>query len=108
MRFVSGHDVCQRLGDRALAALSALHAITRCDSNSSISGIGKTKAWKAMIRGQVHQGSLHLLGQEQEADEETLRKCEAFICDIYPTSKKRPQTADELRYMFCQKKHKNN
>ena len=67
------------------------------------------KAWKAMLRSQVHQESLSLLGQEQEVDEETLRKCEAFICDIYPSSKKkRPQTADELRYiMFCQKKQKN-
>ena len=48
-----------------------------------------------MTRSQGHQGGL--LGQEKEADEETLRKCKAFLCDIYPTSKKRPQTADELR-----------
>ena len=59
-----------------------------------------------MTRSQGHQGGL--LGQEKEADEETLRKCKAFLCDIYPTSKKRPQTADELRHItFCQKKQKN-
>lgn len=46
--------------------------------------------------------------KKKEADEETLRKCKAFLCDIYPTSKKRPQTADELRHItFCQKKQKN-
>ena len=108
MRFVPVHDVCQKLGDKVLAALPAFHALTGCDSNSSISGIGKTKAWKAIMKSQVHQESLGFLGKEQNANEETLRKCEAFICDIYPTSKKRPQTADELRYiMFCQKKQKN-
>ena len=59
-----------------------------------------------MTRSQGHQGGL--LGQEKEAAEETLRKCKAFLCDIYPTSKKRPQTADELRHItFCQKKQKN-
>ena len=87
--FVLVHDVCQELGDRVLAALPAFHALTGCDSNSSISRIGKTKAWKAMIRSQVHQGSLGLLGLEQEANKEILRKCEAFICHIYPTSRKR-------------------
>ena len=79
LRFVPVHDVCQKLGDNFLAALPAFHALAGCDSNSSISGIGKTKAWKAIIRSQVHQESLSLLGQEQEADEETLRKCEAFL-----------------------------
>ena len=103
LRFVPVHDVCQTLGDRVVLASPAFHSLTGCDSNSSISGIGKTKAWKAIMRSQVHQESLSLLGLEQEADEETLRKCEAFICDIYPSSKKRPQTTDELRYiMFCQ------
>ena len=92
MHFVPVHDVCQRLGDRVLTALSAFHALTGCDSNSSISGIGKKKAWKAMIRSQVNEGNLGLLRQEEQEDEETLRKWEAFICNIYQTSKKRPQT----------------
>ena len=69
LRFAPVHDVCQKLGDRVLAALPAFHALTGCDSNSSISGIGKMKAWKAMIGSEVHQESLSLLGQEQEADE---------------------------------------
>ena len=52
----------------------AFHTLIGCDINSPISGIGKTKAWKAMIRSQAHQGSLGLLGQEEQEDEETLRK----------------------------------
>ena len=95
MRFVPVHDDCQKLGVKVFAALPAFHALTGCDSNSSISGIGKTKAWKAIMKSQVHQESLGVLGKEQNANQETLRKCEAFICDIYPTFKKRPQTADK-------------
>ena len=101
MRFVPVHDVCQKLGVKVFAALPAFHTLTGCDRNGSISGIGKkmckTKAWKAIMESQVHQESLGLLGKEQNANEETLRKCFAFICDIYPTSKKRPQTADKRK-----------
>ena len=46
MRFVPVHDVCQKLGVKVLATLPAFHALTGYDRNSSISGIGKTKAWK--------------------------------------------------------------
>ena len=57
------------------------------------------------IRSAVHQESLTILEQQPEVDEETAKKCEAFICDFYPSYKKSPKTADELRYIiFCQKK----
>ena len=57
------------------------------------------------IRSAVHQESLTILGQQPEVDEETAKKCEAFICDLFPSYKKSPKTADELRYIiFCQKK----
>ena len=51
------HDIVQKLDSSVVQALPAFHAITGCDSVSSISGIGKTKAWKAMIRSQEHQES---------------------------------------------------
>ena len=57
------------------------------------------------IRSAVHQESLTILEQQPEVDEETAKKCKAFICDFYPSYKKSPKTADELRYIiFCQKK----
>ena len=38
-------------------------------------------------------------------DEETAKKCEAFMCDLYPSYKKSPKAAYELRYIIlCQKK----
>lgn len=41
--------------------------------------VNKMKIWKAMLGSQVHQESLRLLGQEQDDNEEKLRKCETFM-----------------------------
>lgn len=60
LRFLLVHDVFQKLGDRVLAALPAFPGTTGYESNSSISGIGKTTAGKAMTRSQGHQQSLSL------------------------------------------------
>ena len=105
LRFVPVHDVCQNLSNRVLKVLPAFHALTGRDTTSALSGIGKKKPWNVFIRSAVHQESLTILGQQPEVDEETAKKCEAFICDLYPSYKKSPKTADELRYIiFCQKK----
>ena len=105
LHFVPVHDVCQNLSKRVLKALPAFHALTGCDATSALSGIGKKKPWNVFIRSAVHQESLTILEQQPEVDEETAKKCEAFICDLYPSYKKSPKTADELRYIiFCQKK----
>ncbi|CAH3159169.1 unnamed protein product, partial [Porites lobata] len=104
LRFVPVHDVCQNLSNRVLKALPAFHALTGCDTTSALSRISKKKPRNVFIRSAVHQESLTILGQQPEVDEETAKKCEAFICDLYPSYKKSPKTA-ELRYIiFCQKK----
>ena len=105
LHFVPVHDVCQNLSNRVLKVLPAFHALTSCDTTRALSGIGKKKPWNVLIQSTVHQESLTILGQQPEVDEETAKKCEAFICDLYPSYKKSPKTADELRYIiFCQKK----
>ena len=63
-------------------ALPAFHALTGCESTSSISGISKMKQWKAILRSQVHQESLSLLGQEQEEDEENAKH--SYVTSIHP------------------------
>ena len=70
-----------------------------------ITGIGKERPWNVFIQSEVHRESLTILGQQPEIDEETAKKCEAFICNLYPSYKKSPKTSDELRYIiFCRKK----
>lgn len=106
-RFIPVHDIAHALGEKLCSSLPGFHAITGCDSTSSLAGIGKKKAWDIFRRSIDHQDSLSLLGEEQELSLITANKCEAYVCSLYTTSRK-ASTADELRYlMFCQKKQKN-
>ena len=106
-RLIPVHDIALALGEKMCSSLPGFHAITGCDSTSSLAGIGKKKAWDSLRRSCDHQDSLSLLGEEQELNVTTAGKCEAYVCSLYTTSKK-TSTADELRYlMFCQRKQKN-
>ena len=100
-RLIPVHDIAHALGEKMCSSLPGFHAITGCDSTSSLAGIGKKKAWDSLCRSTDHQDSLSLLGEEQELDITTAGKCEAYVCSLYTASKK-TSTADELRYlMFC-------
>ena len=106
-RFILVHDIARALGEKMCCSLPGFHAITGCDSTSSLAGIGKKKAWDSFCRSADHQDSLSIFGEEQELNVTTAGKCEAYVCSLYTASKK-TSTADELRYlMFCQKKQKN-
>ena len=82
--FIPIHEVCQQLSGRILKSLPAFHTLTGCDTTSTLSGIGKKKPWKVLMRSPVHQESLGLLGQQAEADEETVKKCKALYATFIP------------------------
>ena len=106
-RFIPVHDIARALGEKMCSSLPGFHAITGCDSTSSLAGIGKKKAWDSFCGSADHPDSLSLFGEEQELNVTTAGKCEAYVCSLYTASKK-TSTVDELRYlMFCQKKQKN-
>ena len=109
LRFIPIHNIVHELGLGICNSLLAFHALTGCDSNNSLVGIGKKKAWDVLTQSNVHQESLSLLGQDPLLNETTATKCEAFICDLYPCPRKRaPTIADERRYVvFRQKKQEN-
>ena len=108
LRYIPVHDVSRTLGSKLCKALPGFHAVTGCDSNSSLAGIGKKKAWDALSRSQVHQESLSLLGERSDLAQDVTTRCTAFICSLYPSPMKTPTSVDELRYlMFCQRKQKS-
>ena len=78
-------------------ALRTFYALTGCDSNSSLAGIGKKTSWAVLQGSACHQDALRLVSQEKELDVRTAAKVEAFVCDLYPTSKIKERTTDELR-----------
>ena len=108
LRYVPVHEVSQELGEKMCRALPAFHAITGCDSTSTLAGIGKKKGWQVLLRSEQHQDSLGRLGSQPNLSDDIASKCEAFICDLYPSARMTARTVDELRYLlFCQKKQKN-
>ena len=108
LRYVPVHEVSQELGEKMCRALPAFHAITGCDSISALAGIGKKKGWQVLLRSEQHQDSLGLLGSQPNLSDDIASKCEAFICDLYPSARMTARVVDELRYLlFCQKKQEN-
>ncbi|KAL9977045.1 hypothetical protein ACROYT_G014408 [Oculina patagonica] len=108
LRYIPAHKIALNLGPLICKALPAFHALTGCDSTSSLSRIGKRKARKTISNNRVHQESLACVGQSPDADKEAAKKAEAFICSLFTISNRTPATADEARYLlFCQKAQNN-
>ena len=106
-RLIQVHDLVHVLGVKMCIPLLGFHAITGCDSSSSLAGIGKKKVWDGFCRSIDHQDSLSCLREEQELSLTTADKCKAYVWSLHTASKK-TSIADELRYlMFCQRKQKN-
>ena len=55
------HGASQKLGHKLCSALPAFHALTGCNTTSSLAGVGKKKARKSLCRSEQHQESLELL-----------------------------------------------
>jgi len=107
-RYIPVHTIQRSLGDRICQSLPAFHALTGCDSTSSIAGIGKKKAWKVLKQSTAHQKTLGLFGWQQYLNAMTVTSTEAFICHLYPVTRRSTSTTDELRYlMFCQRNTNN-
>lgn len=108
-RYIPVHTIQQSLGERSCQSLPAFHALTGCDSTSSISRRGKKKPWVALKCSAAHQITLSLFGQQQDLDDRLAEKTEAFIRDLYPKTRRSTSTMDELRYqMFCQHRKLKN
>ena len=78
-----------------LKSLCGLHALTGCDSVSSLCGKGKAKAFKLAMKKQKFVKALADLGSSWELSNETLELVEDFICELYG---KRCQDIDFLRF----------
>ena len=103
------HDVSQELGEKMCRAVPALQAITGCDSTSALAGIGNKKGWQVLLRHEQLQDSQGLLGSQRYLSDGIATQCEAFICDLYASSRLKPRTVDELRYfLFYQNRKQKN
>ena len=60
-RLIPVHDISLALCEKMSSSLPGFHAITGCDSTSSLAGIGKKKAWDNLCRSCDHQQSVSFL-----------------------------------------------
>ena len=107
-RYIPIHSLAHKLGPELCNALLGFHALTGCDSNSALSGLGKKKGFNVLLDSKEHQTSLGQLGEEPELSNSTSEACEAFICAMYSTTKGAGRKVNNVRYwQFCQKGQRN-
>ena len=108
IRYIPVHSLVSELGPLLCKALPGFHALTGCDSNSSLAGIGKKKALKILFESQDHQTKLAQFGEELELNASIVEAWEGFICNLYTIESKAGSKIHDVRYwLFCQKGHSN-
>ena len=109
VRFLPIHLIAQNLGTTLCAALPAYHALTGCDTTSSLSGVGKKRSWEILRKSSAHQESLSEFGTSLLLEENVLMGSELYICNQYTNIAKAGKTADEVRHwLFCKKNTKSD
>ena len=81
VRLLPIHLIAQNLGTTLCASLPAYHALTGCDTTSSLSGIGKKKSWEILKKSSDHQESLSEFGTNLLLEENVVARCELYICN---------------------------
>jgi len=81
MRFIP--PLHSSLGQLLCKAFPAFHALTSCDSTSSLQGIGKKTAWKTILKENRLQQQLSKFGGDSVVGESTLRSGEELLCTPY-------------------------
>ena len=91
-------SISQQLGEQICSSLLGFHAVTGCDSTSSLAGISKKKALKILLGNISYQEALAKLGESPEIPEDVLTACEKFICNLYTAAKKAGSKVNDVRY----------
>ena len=108
LRYIPMHSVAAELGPQVCDALPAMHAMTGCDSNSSISGISKKKAFKTLCESDLHQINMSQLGKSTEFTINIISGCELFVCNLYTKNDSAGKRVNDARnWLFCQKWQNN-
>lgn len=100
-RFVPIHDIARKLGPCLSDLLLPFHALTGCDSTSSVGRLGKVKPWKLLKGNSSRFQHLSALGTAVDVDSSSLRCAEQFVCEAFGS---KHLTINEVRYdMFCKR-----
>ena len=97
--YIPVHDICNRLGPNVCQALPTTHALTGCDTTSSLLGIGKRTAFTKLVQKAEQLASLASFG-ESETLEGSLPDARQLVLALYKGQKPARvcTTLDELRF----------
>ena len=106
-RYIPIHDIVSAIGPDICKVLPALHALTGCDSTSTLRGIGKKTSFRKLLRAKNHHTNISQLANIIPPTENTIHACEQLVYSLYTTSNAACKTLDEDCYWkFCQKRQK--
>ena len=110
-RFVPIHVISQKLGSIVCSILPAVHAITGCDSTSSIHKIGKNRAYIKMMNEKEQIKDLADLGDEIH-DSKFINAARHFLLMMYgvkmKSSKSISTTLDDYRFVIASTPNKSS
>ena len=96
------------MGMVCCSGLIGLHAMTACDSTSTIYGHGKKKGLDAMLKSTEHQQALLQLGENTSSSDQILQLFEKFVCFMYTSDKHAGTTTYAVHHWcFCEKNKTN-
>lgn len=78
-RFVSIHGLASVLGETLSGLILPFHALTGCDSTSSVGKLGKVKPWKLLTSNQLKFQGLSELGTSGDVSEFALQPAEHTV-----------------------------
>lgn len=108
-RFIPVHSICQNVGENVARALPSAHALTGCDSTSSLYKIGKKTAFSKLVQYAEDLPALSTLGTTPDLTE-NLQDARRYTLALYGNKNKSNRnlctTLDELRYEFACKSDK--
>ena len=99
-RFIPIHDIAAKLGSEICGSILATHALTGCDCTSSLFGIGKKAAYKALSK-MVTNGNTIAGLRNINALESWMEAAKDLVLAMYGKRAKECKTLDELRYFLA-------
>ena len=102
-RYIPVHEICSSFASVFTPILPAVHALTGCDSVSSLSGIGKKKMIKIIQdKGAMSYEDLQYVGVRNLQSVE--KASERFVCDLYGAKGNREYDINKLRAIHAKLK----
>jgi hypothetical protein len=99
-RFIPIHTIAAKLGPDVCRCLPQVHALTGCDSTSSLFGIGKKTAYSVLCKI-ANLVSSNLSFDDNVSLVKWIEGARTLVLSMYGNKGKRSKTLDDVHYLFA-------